>query len=137
MVMENMKPRILKEINGLFWIQVILLLGTFLITLWMAINARNYSTHFSLQKRLSADIYNQQIAVASETGRPKEDAIKLANMMNSEIERGNALLAQTWRSEYRVTLFIGLGFAIMLIVQMRILKRCGSQLLEEKQEQQL
>ena len=126
-----MKPKIIKEINGLFWIQVILLLGTFLVTLWMAINARNYSSHFSLQKRLSADIYNQQIAVASETGHPKEDAIKLANIMNLEIERGNTLLAKTWRSEYRFTLAIGFGFAIMLIVQMRILRRCGSRLREE------
>jgi len=125
-----MKPKIIKEINGLFWIQVILLLGTILITLWLSINANSYSTHFSLQKRLSADIYNEQIKITSETGRPKEDALKLANIMNAEIERGNTLLAKTWKLEYQFTFLIGFGFSILSIVQMRILRRCLKSLSE-------
>ena len=129
-----MKPKIVKEINGLFWIQAILLVGTILITIWMSIYAKNYSTHFLMQRYLSADINDQHMTVASETGRSKEDAIKLAKVLNSEVERGNNLLAQTWMLEYRLILLIGIGFAIMSLIQMRILQRCRKHLLEPRSE---
>ena len=77
-------------------------------------------------------MFNQQITVASESGRTKEEAIKLANVLNSEIERGNTLLAKTWKLECWFTSLIGLGFGIISIVQMRILVRCRKTLLEDK-----